>query len=111
MTKQLQLDSSFGVSVLYWLCGLTADEQGPTRRMVEDLQGFGRLPIPVKRLDLCEPAELIEALSELCVKARSEVLLPIVHLDMHGSLAQGRGCILDRRARFSAQAMDVSALF
>lgn len=88
-TTTFQLNSSFGANALYWICGLDAYEQGPTRRILEDLQGHSRLPIPVIRLDVDSPTELIAVLDKLHYNALHCSLRPIVHFDMHGSKSAG----------------------
>lgn len=90
MTKSFVFDSSFGANALYWLRGLAEDERGPTRRMVEDLQGHDRLPIPVIQINLHSPDEMILALQDLRnMAACNGGVRPIVHLDMHGSPSEG----------------------
>ncbi len=84
----LQLNSSFGVNCVIWLCGLHEAEQGPTRRMVEDLQGHGRFPVPVRRYDVHTPDELLEALDAIRERADSGNR-PVLHLDMHGHKTLG----------------------
>lgn len=90
MTKSFTFDSSFGTNAIFWLCGLPEDERGPTRRIVEDLQVQGRLPIPVRQVDLNSPDDLTIAIQCLCsMAAREGGIRPIVHLDMHGSPSDG----------------------
>lgn len=89
MTGQgLELNTSFGVNCVVWLCGLPKEEHGPTRRMLEDLQGHGRLPVPVHRYDVFSADELLEAIGALCKVAQAGSR-PVLHLDMHGSKAKG----------------------
>lgn len=97
----IQLNTSFNVNCVVWLCGLTDAEQGPSGRMVEDLQVLGRLPVPVQRYDVHTPDELLEAIEALRVVAVAEHRRPVLHLDMHGSKTLGlkvRGSFLDWEA-------------
>jgi hypothetical protein len=89
MSNRLQLNSSFAANSLYWFCGLNPAEQGPTSRIVGDLQGVGRLPVAVCRLDLSDPPELLAALKALTDSALSQGVRPILHLDMHGDKDAG----------------------
>jgi len=84
----LQLNTAFAVNSVVWLCGMPEAERGPTRRMVEDLQGVGRLPVPVRRYDLGGPGDLLDAISALCQVARDGAR-PVLHLDMHGDKKLG----------------------
>ncbi|QPA25812.1 hypothetical protein IR196_06920 [Brucella anthropi] len=74
---------------IVWIHSLLDAEMGPTRRMIEGVEGLitvGGFPVIEKKAGTKN--ELLAILTELAKEAKAG-LRPIVHFDMHGSLDEG----------------------
>jgi hypothetical protein len=77
----LNASSGFKINLVFWLRSLSASEQGPTRRVLEDLEPFfDRLGLPFQLRDVKTAPELYTALDSLA----NPKVKPILQLDMHG---------------------------
>jgi hypothetical protein len=77
----LSATSGFGINSVFWIRSLPESEQGPTRRVLEDIEGFfQRIELPFQLPDVKNSSELYVALNSLA-DARVK---PILQLDMHG---------------------------
>lgn len=73
--------AGFGVNSVFWLRSLPEGEQGPTRRVLEDLEPFFEgIGLPFQARDVRTPEQLYLALHSLAVPG----VQPLLHLDMHG---------------------------
>jgi hypothetical protein len=80
-----EFNSGFSVNSLIWISSLSPDEQGPTRRIVEDLQPWSaRIGLPFIRYDLKSADELYQLLDGIA-QCAGDGAKPMLHLDMHGS--------------------------
>lgn len=78
----LQASSGFRTNSIFWLRSLLPPEQGPTRRVLEDLEPFfNKLEIPFQMRDVKTAPQLYSALKSLA----NPNVKPILQLDMHGS--------------------------
>jgi hypothetical protein len=78
----LEASSGFTTNAVFWLRSLPETEQGPTRRVLEDLEPFFKeLELPFQLIDLNTAAALYSVLDQL---AKLPVK-PILQLDMHGT--------------------------
>lgn len=78
----LTATTGFSINSVFWLRSLSDSEQGPTRRVLEDLEPFfAQIGVPFQLRDVKTPGELYAALQSLA----NSMVKPIVQLDMHGT--------------------------
>lgn len=86
----MRLYSEFSCNSVIWLSSVPVNEQGPTRRMTEDMEtiaqqiGFG-----FQRIDINSTDQLIKLLEELTFNAHKHNMRPMLHIDMHGCEENG----------------------
>lgn len=86
---QLRFTSIAKINTLYWISSLDEDEQGVTRRILEDLEPLcAAKNLRFRRYAPTGAAELLAALDDIAAEAR-DGMLPLVHFDMHGSAPAG----------------------
>src|SRR5689334_15424122 len=74
---------------LFWISSLTAGEEGPTRRIVEDVETqCWKTKLPFQRYEPTSVALFLEAL-ETIKAAADEGMGPMIHFDMHGLASAG----------------------
>jgi hypothetical protein len=77
------------VNSLFWITSLDLGEQGPTRRILEDLEPYlSSAELPFQIFEPKKAAEFLAGL-DLIAKAAQEGMRPMLHLDAHGSQKQG----------------------
>ena len=78
----LEASSGFTTNSVFWLRSLSETEQGPTRRVLEDLEPFFKeLDLPFQLIDVNTAADLYIVLDQLATLP----VKPILQLDMHGT--------------------------
>ena len=78
----LTATTGFSINSVFWLRSLSDSEQGPTRRVLEDLEPFfAQIGVPFQLRDVKTPGELYAALQSLA----NSTVKRIVQLDMHGT--------------------------
>ena len=86
----MQLDSGFSCNTVIWFTSLPEDEQGPSRRMVEDMEALSEeVGVGFQRLHVNSASKLVELLEELTQHAGERQMRPLLHFDMHGNKEQG----------------------
>lgn len=76
-------------NVVAWIHSLPEREMGPTRRILEDLNGLASAGgFPLLEYMVGTRAELIDTLAHLTAEAEKG-LRPILHIDSHGTVAEG----------------------
>ncbi|HHQ4803857.1 TPA: hypothetical protein ACSP27_002398 [Aeromonas veronii] len=86
----MQFDTEISCNSVIWITSLPDTEQGPTRRMVEDMEllkiqfNIGLQHIHVKSVD-----SLRELIKELALHANKNKMRPLLHFDMHGGKDNG----------------------
>lgn len=84
------LTSSVRLNTLIWIRSLPENEKGPSSRILEDIEQLSQQA--GFRLEIFEAGsrdELAAIMAELSSKAWQAGLLPIIHLDLHGTLDDG----------------------
>lgn len=85
----LTISETLQTNAIVWIHSLPEQDMGPTRRILEDLEGLasvGGLPISVYAVR--NRAELSELLVQLTAMAE-QGLRPVLHVDAHGTVAEG----------------------
>lgn len=86
----MQLDSGFSCNSVIWLSSLPDSEDGPTRRMVEDMESLkDEISIGFQHIQVTSAIHLRELLKELALHASEHGMRPLLHFDMHGSKEEG----------------------
>jgi len=86
----MQLNSGFSCNSVIWVSSLPDDEQGPTRRMSEDMESISQqIGFRFQKIDVSSVVELENLLKELSVHAQERNMRPLLHLDMHGNKEKG----------------------
>lgn len=86
----MQLDSGFSCDTIIWLTSLPDAEQGPSRRMVEDMESLpAQFGVGFQRLHVHCVSKLAGLLDELTHHATERQMRPLLHFDMHGNKKQG----------------------
>lgn len=81
----LDITSGFSLNSLFWLTSLSPDQQGLTRRIVDDLSPFfQQIGLPFLFHSVKSAAELYKTLDVIADHARKGGR-PMLHFDMHGS--------------------------
>lgn len=95
----MQLDSGFSCNSVIWISSLPDSEQGPTRRMTEDIESIAQqIGFGFQKIDVGSAAELESLLQELSAYARERNMRPLLHLDMHGN--QDKGLLLNNGSEY-----------
>lgn len=69
---------------------MPATEQGPTRRITEDMESLSQqIGFGFERADISSADELEALLEELAVQAREHSMRPLLNFDMHGCKEKG----------------------
>ena len=85
----MKINAGLRVNSLFWISSLRPGEEGPTRRIVEDLKAeCRRIGLPFQLYEPRSVPLLLDALEKIADAAR-QGMRPIIHLDMHGSAAKG----------------------
>ena len=85
----LTLSETLQANAIAWIHSLPEEEMGPTRRILEDLEGLASVGgFPVYEYAVGDRAELNMAFNELTSRAE-QGLRPVLHLDAHGTVADG----------------------
>lgn len=89
MSKSVTFHSHADVNAVIWITSLRDSELGVTRRILEDLEPFIRRKKAVFQHHVVETAaQFLLCLDFLAIQAYRG-LLPIIHLDTHGSVEEG----------------------
>jgi len=95
----MQLDSGFSCNSVIWVSSLPDSEQGPTRRMTEDIESISQqIGFGFQKIDVGNVTELEKLLQELAAHARDRNMRPLLHLDMHGN--QDKGLLLSNGSEY-----------
>lgn len=85
----LTISETLQTNAIVWIHSLPENEMGPTRRILEDLEGLSRADgFPVIEYAVGNRAELEAVFNELTTKAERG-LRPVLHVDAHGTVAEG----------------------
>ncbi len=85
----LTISETLQTNTIVWIHSLPENEMGPTRRILEDLEGLSRADgFPVIEYAVGNRAELEAVFNELTTKAERG-LRPVLHVDAHGTVAEG----------------------
>jgi hypothetical protein len=91
----LEASSGFSTNSVFWLRSLSETEQGPTRRVLEDLEPFFKeLDLPFQLIDVNTAADLYMVLDKIATLP----VKPISQLDMHGAK---QGLVLAKSAEIA----------
>lgn len=86
---ELKISEELQTNAIVWIHSLPEEEMGPTRRILEDLEGLGSATgFPVNKYPVVSRAELVSTFKELTVKAQ-QGLRPVLHVDAHGTVTDG----------------------
>lgn len=78
------------VNAVLWFTSLHPDEQGVTRRVLDDLEPYlDRVHIHHQVFEITTAGQFLAILNTLAAETASGTLKPILHLDMHGSAEDG----------------------
>lgn len=86
----LTIQSGAGINCVFWIKSLKPDEEGSTRRVLDDLEPFfSHLGLPFEVMTPKSDKELLQALSEIeqCVVRYGAK--PLIHFDTHGDSKAG----------------------
>ncbi len=85
----MEFTSTAVMNCLYWITSLHENEQGVTRRILEDLQNVAKqCGLPMKQYSPGSAQELLSALDHIAAEARAG-MFPMIHLDTHGLAKNG----------------------
>lgn len=85
----LTISETLQTNAIVWIHSLPEGEMGPTRRILEDLDGLaGPRGLPVVQYKVGNSTEFIKIFDELTVNAE-QGLRPILHVDAHGTENDG----------------------
>jgi hypothetical protein len=85
----MEFTSVAKINSLHWITSLREEEQGVTRRILEDLEPVcEREGLPFERYEPKSAQEFLDSLDRIEANARCG-MLPLLHLDMHGSTDGG----------------------
>jgi hypothetical protein len=85
----LTISETLQTNAIVWIHSLPEGEMGPTRRILEDLEGLASAGgFLVFEYAVRDRAELIGVLEQLTEKA-GQGLRPVLHVDAHGTVADG----------------------
>jgi hypothetical protein len=85
----MDITAGLTVNTLFWISSLRAGEEGPTRRVLENLEvECQRIGLPFKVYEPTSVPLLLDALEKI-EEASRKGMRPIIHFDMHGSISKG----------------------
>ncbi len=85
----LTISETLQTNAIVWIHSLPEHEMGPSRRILEDLEGLAIAGgFPVIACAVRDRAELSDAFRQLTTKAE-QGLRPVLHVDAHGTPADG----------------------
>lgn len=85
----LTISETLQTNAIVWIHSLPEQEMGPTRRILEDLEGLASVGgFPISVYAVRNRAELSELLMQLTAMAE-QGLRPVLHVDAHGTVAEG----------------------
>jgi hypothetical protein len=85
----LTISETLQTNAIVWIHSLPEKEMGPTRRILEDLEGLSSVGgFPISIYAVRNHAELSELLMQLTAMAE-QGLRPVLHVDAHGTVAEG----------------------
>jgi len=85
----LTISETLQTNAIVWIHSLPEKEMGPTRRILEDLEGLASVGgFPIFIYAVRNRAELSELLMQLTAMAE-QGLRPVLHVDAHGTVAEG----------------------
>ena len=86
---ELTISETLQTNAIVWIHSLPEDEMGPTRRILEDLEGLAKADgFPVIECAVGDHAELERTFNKL-TSCAEHGLRPILHVDSHGTVADG----------------------
>lgn len=85
----LTISETLQTNAIVWIHSLPEQEMGPSRRILEDLEGLATVGgFPVFEYAVRNRAELSDVFRQLTAKAE-QGLRPVLHVDAHGTVADG----------------------
>ncbi|MEY9830776.1 hypothetical protein ABIA25_002591 [Sinorhizobium fredii] len=85
----LTISETLQINAIIWIHSLPEHEMGPSRRILEDLEGLAAAGgFPVCTYAVRDRVELIDLFRQLTTKAE-QGLRPVLHVDAHGTVAEG----------------------
>ncbi|TGQ77335.1 MULTISPECIES: hypothetical protein [unclassified Mesorhizobium] len=85
----LTISEPLQTNAVVWIHSLPEQEMGPSRRILEDLEGLSTAGgFPVFEYAVRDRSELSELFSQLTTKAE-QGLRPVLHVDAHGTIDEG----------------------
>lgn len=86
----MQLNSECACNSIIWISSMPANEQGPTRRMTEDMIGLSQqIGFIFHRLDVTSVSQLSALFDDLSIHADQYGMRPLIHFDLHGDKDKG----------------------
>lgn len=87
---QISFSSGFSFNSVIWISSLPDSEQGPARRMTEDMESLSsQIGFDFQHVDVSSIDELSTLLCKLSIHACKHKLRPILNFDMHGCKDKG----------------------
>lgn len=85
----LTISETLQTNAIVWIHSLPGHEMGPSRRILEDLEGLATAGgFPVFEHGVRDRAELSDLFRQLTARAE-QGLRPVLHVDAHGTVAEG----------------------
>lgn len=85
-----ELDTSFECNRLIWLTSVPKEEQGPSRRIVEDITSWAEsISLDFHHEHILSESHLIEVLNVIEFECTQNNVKPIIHFYMHGDTKRG----------------------
>ncbi len=95
----MQIEIDFSCNSFIWITSLPNIEQGPTRRMVEDMKILeAKIGIEFQHIELTSVEHLKKLLDKWTFHASEYQMRPLLNFDMHGS--QSDGLYIDRTSEY-----------
>jgi hypothetical protein len=87
---KIEFESAARVNFVIWITSLTPDQEGVTRRILEDVEPyFAGIGLEFEKYAPETASSLLNILDAVAASARKGFCKPIIHFDLHGSEAQG----------------------
>lgn len=88
---------------------MPADEQGPTRRMTEDMAGLSqKIGFGFQRVDVTTVNQLSALFDELSIHADQYQMRPLIHFDFHGD--KDKGLLISETGEYASWEMIAECL-